>query len=280
MNPGKKRPVSARRTRRALLRLGTVLAASAAGFGTPARAVDDAKPTLWLIGDSTVNNGTRGQMGWGKPLAALFDLAKIKVENRARGGRSSRTYFTEGLWDQVLAAIKPGDFLLIQFGHNDGGPLTGGTGRASLKGNGDEVREITHPTTGKPESVHSFGWYLRRYLADARARGATGIVLSPVPRNIWKEGRVARAANDYGKWAAEAAKLAGAPFIDLNELVAKRYEEAGEARVAAEYFGPTDHTHTLAAGADVNAAAVAAGIRALEGCPLRGYLAGPSPNRE
>src|SRR5213593_1447638 len=83
-------------------------------------------PTLFIIGDSTVNNGTKGQQGWGTPLAGLFDPARIKVENRARGGRSSRTFLTEGLWDRVVASLKPGDFVLMQFGHNDGGPLTGG----------------------------------------------------------------------------------------------------------------------------------------------------------
>src|SRR5229473_1839607 len=60
-------------------------------------------PTLFIIGDSTVNNSTKGQMGWGTPIAAFFNKSKINFENRARGGRSSRTYLTEGLWDRVLA---------------------------------------------------------------------------------------------------------------------------------------------------------------------------------
>src|SRR5215471_13283085 len=68
-----------------------------------------ARPTLFLIGDSTVNTPTKGVQGWGTPIAAYFDPAKIKVENRARGGRSSRTYFTEGLWEEVRTALKPGD---------------------------------------------------------------------------------------------------------------------------------------------------------------------------
>src|SRR5947209_4049910 len=97
---------------------------------------DDPKPrvpTLFIIGDSTVNNGTKGQQGWGTPIAGLFDKTKIKVDNRARGGRSSRSFLTEGLWDKLLAEMQPGDFVLIQFGHNDGGSLTDGRGRASLK---------------------------------------------------------------------------------------------------------------------------------------------------
>jgi lysophospholipase L1-like esterase len=96
-------------------------------------------------------------------------------------------------------------------------------------------------------------------------------VLSPVPRNIWKDGKVARAANDYGKWAAESAKAGGAPFIDLNDLVAKRYEAAGPEKVMAEYFG-TDHTHTTPAGAALTAAVLADAIQRLDGCALREYL--------
>src|SRR5262249_12646280 len=150
------------------------------------------------------------------------------VENRARGGRSSRTYLTEGLWDQILAAMKPGDFVLMQFGHNDGGSLTTGRARASLKGTGDEAEEGGIEAAGEKETVHTYGWYLRKYISDAKTKGATPIVLSPVPRNIWKDDRtVVRAASDYGAWAAAAARAEGAFFIDLNELVARRYEEAG-----------------------------------------------------
>src|SRR4051794_39629090 len=69
-------------------------------------------PTLFIIGDSTLKNGSGkgegGLWGWGAPIADYFDQSKIKVENRALGGRSSRTYLTEGLWDKVLSAIKPG----------------------------------------------------------------------------------------------------------------------------------------------------------------------------
>ncbi len=234
-------------------------------------------PTLWLIGDSTVNNGTGkgdgGLWGWGAPLAGYFDGAKIKVVNRARGGRSSRTFFAEGLWEKVAAEMKPGDFLLMQFGHNDGGPLEGPKARASIKGNGEETKEAAIEGSEKKETVHSYGWYLRKYIADAKEKGATPIVLSQIPRNIWTEGKVGRASVDYGKWAQEAATASGALFIDLNELVAARYEKEGEPKVKTEYFTEKDHTHTTAAGAKVNAAAVVEGIKALKDCPLAGFLA-------
>ena len=230
------------------------------------------RPALFLIGDSTVNTPTKGVAGWGTPLAALFDKTKVNVENRARGGRSSRTYYTEGLWDEVAASLKPGDFVLMQFGHNDGGPLTGGRARASIKGNGEETKAVEDQTTGKKELVHTYGWYLRKYITDAKSKGATPIVLSLIPRNMWTDGKVNRAANDYGKWAAEAAKMEGALFIDLNEIIARRYEEAGPEKVMELYFTPADHTHTTPAGAQLNAICVVEGIQKLKDCPLAGYL--------
>ena len=234
-------------------------------------------PTLWLIGDSTVNNGSGkgegGLWGWGAPLAGYFDSAKIKVVNRARGGRSSRTFLTEGLWEKVAAELKPGDFVLMQFGHNDGGALEGPKARASLKGNGEETKEAAIEGSDKKETVQSYGWYLRKYIADAKGKSATPIVLSQIPRNMWKEEKVSRASGDYGKWAKEAAASGGALFIDLNEIVAGHYEEVGQEKVKAEFFTEKDHTHTLAAGAKVNAASVVEGIRALKNCPLAGFLA-------
>jgi len=228
-------------------------------------------PTLFLIGDSTVNNSTKGQVGWGTVLPDLFDTNRIRVVNRARGGRSSRTYFTEGLWNQVQADLKPGDFVLMQFGHNDGGPLTHPKNRASVKGIGDETRSVTNQTSGVVENVHSYGWYLRQYVSGAKAKGAMPIVLSLVPRNMWADGKVLRASKDYGKWAGEVAQQEGVPFLNLNEIVARHYEQLGQEKVAAELFGPTDHTHTTPAGARVNAECVAEGIRDLKS-PLAKYL--------
>ena len=232
-------------------------------------------PALWLIGDSTVNNSTKGLQGWGSPVAALFDRNRIRVENRARGGRSSRTFLTEGLWDQILAALKPGDFVLMQFGHNDGGSLSDGRARASLKGAGEDTKEVELQATGKKEVVHTYGWYLRKYVRDAKAKGATPIVLSPVPRNIWTEGKVARAANDYGGWAAQVAREEQTPFVDLNERIAGRYETAGQQRVQNEFFTAADHTHTTPAGAMFNAETVVEGILELKSCSLAAFISQP-----
>ncbi len=115
------------------------------------------KPTLFIIGDSTVRNTTHGLQGWGDPIADYFNLTKITVCNRALGGRSSRTFFTEGLWQKVVDQMKVGDFLLIQFGHNDSGPLASGRARASLKGVGEETQEVVLEASGQREIVHTYG---------------------------------------------------------------------------------------------------------------------------
>ncbi len=205
-------------------------------------------------------------------IGRFFDDKKIRVENRALGGRSSRSYLREGLWEKVDAEMKPGDFVVMQFGHNDNGPLDAQKARASIKGNGDEAQEVTIKETGAKETVHSYGWYLRNYIRDAKAKGATPIVCSLVPRNIWVDGKVVRASADFAKWAREAAQQGGASFIDLNEIVARRYDTEGQQKVAAEYFTSADHTHTSQAGAEVNAACVVEGIRGLTECALREYL--------
>jgi len=223
-------------------------------------------PTLFLIGDSTVRNNTRGQLGWGNPVAACFDPARITVSNRALGGRSSRSYLTEGLWDKVFADLKPGDFVLMQFGHNDGGPLDDAKARASLKGNSDESRVVTNKVSGKVETVHTYGWYLRKYISDAKGKGATPIVLSLVPRKIWKDGKVVRGTRDYALWAAEAARAEGVPFVDLNDIVARHYEELGQEKVNRLFAD--EHTHTNPEGAKLNAQSVVEGLRALKDCAL------------
>ncbi len=231
------------------------------------------KPVLYLIGDSTVNNSTRGQLGWGAALPEFFDLTKLSIDNRARGGRSSRTFLTEGLWQEVFDKLQPDDFVLMQFGHNDGGAINDDfRARGSIRGIGDESQEIDNLLTKKHEVVHSFGWYLRQFIAGTKEKGATPIVLSPVPRNNWKNGKVPRASNDYGKWAKEVASQTGVQFIDLNDITARHYETFTPEQVKAEYFSDADNTHTSPAGAVRNAASVVEGIQGLADSMLKNFL--------
>lgn len=243
---------------------------------TASMAEKKQKPVIWLVGDSTVKNGrgdgAGGLWGWGDYLWQQFDTSKVTIKNRALGGRSSRTFISEGLWDKVLAGVKPGDYVIIQFGHNDGGPVNDNfRARGSIRGTGDESQEIDNMITKKHEVVHSFGWYVRKYIDDTREKGAIPIVCSLIPRNIWENGRVARSSGDYSRWTRESAEARKALFIDLNELVAQKYESLGENEVKTKFFG-TDHTHTLEAGAVLNAETVAEGIRALKGCRLKKFL--------
>ncbi len=229
---------------------GAVLSAKGAAVEPRRRA------GVVLIGDSTVHNGKgdggNGQWGWGEPLVAM--LAPIPVINSAHGGRSSRTFLADGSWDATLAILKAGDVLLIQFGHNDASPLDDkARARGTLPGVGDETREIDNPLTGLHETVYTYGHYLHRYIREAKARGVKPVVCSPVPRNIWKDGKVER--RPYAQWAAEVARSEDVPFLDLEALIAARYEELGSETVSSLFVG--DHTHTGRAGAELNARVVA-----------------------
>jgi lysophospholipase L1-like esterase len=228
---------------------------------------DPRLPTIFIVGDSTANNVDR--RGWGDPFAEYFDPRKINVINRARAGRSSRTFMMEGLWDVVVKDLKAGDFVLIQFGHNDGGPLDSGRARGSLPGLGEETQEVMMPD-GNRQIVHTYGWYLRRYIIDVKAKSAIPIVLSPTVRNIWTNGKVERGPGDFGRWSDETAQSQAVAFVDVTNIIANRYEKMGQEKV--QEFFPEDHTHTTPAGADLNAAAVVSGLKGLRDCPLPGFL--------
>jgi lysophospholipase L1-like esterase len=238
-------------------------------------------PTLWIIGDSTVKVGTPGQRGWGEEIGPLFNPAKINVVNRAIGGRSSRTFLTDGRWDTILKEMQPGDFVIMQFGHNDSSPINedppvnkSTRARGSIRSNGEETVDVVNILTGKPETVHSYGWYLRHFITTAQAKGAKAIVCSPIPRKSWsKEGTINRANQSWGLWARQAAEQAGAQFVDLNEIIAQIYEKIG--REAVEPLFADRGTHTTREGAKLNAQAVVSGLKALPGNPLAPYFADP-----
>jgi lysophospholipase L1-like esterase len=221
-----------------------------------------ALPDLFLIGDSTVRNGrgdgVDGQWGWGDPLAAYFDPAKINVVNRAVGGSGVRTFMAQGYWDKVLALLKPGDLVIMQFGHNDNGPT------APVKGIGDAAEERNG------ETVHSWGWYLRQYITDARAKGAVPIVCTLIPRNIWVDGKITRPEGSHAEWARQVAQSERVPLLDLYERIAARYDPMGEAAVTSLFADK--RVHTTRAGAELNASIVIEALRSLASNPTAPYL--------
>jgi rhamnogalacturonan acetylesterase len=231
------------------------------------------KPVFYIIGDSTVRNGDgtgrNGQVGWGSVIDIYFDTSAISVRNLAIGGRSSRTFITEGRWDKIMATLKKGDFVIMQFGHNDGGALDDtARARGTIKGVGMDSIEIYNPIRKMKEVVHTYGWYMRKYVNDAKAKGAVAIICSPIPRNSWKDGKVSR--TDYTGWAKQSADETGAYFIDLHERIATTYEQMDTLKVNS--FFPADHTHTNKAGAELNAQKVVEGIKDLKKCKLKKYL--------
>ncbi|HEV7300694.1 MAG TPA: rhamnogalacturonan acetylesterase [Tepidisphaeraceae bacterium] len=247
------------------------------------KADADARPTLWIIGDSTVRNNTKGQRGWGDPIKELFDESRINVVNRAIGGRSSRTFRTDGRWEQILSEGKPGDFVLMQFGHNDPAPLSGDNReRGTIRGVGDESQEVTLTLKeGKKEVVRSFGWYMRAYINEAKEKGMTPIVCSYVPRA--PRGTPEKPAvsptptaepTSYALWAKQSAAAAGATFIDLHNLIVTKYSQHTPTEIKERFFSEADYTHTNDAGAALNAACVVEGIRAGD-LPLKDYLKRP-----
>ena len=229
-------------------------------------------PALFLVGDSTMKTGTgngeRGPWGWGDEIIRFFDPAKIHVYNEGRGGRSSRGYMEEGAWAGVLAQVQSGDFVIIQFAHNDSANSENYPDRTTINSGGEETIQIGFGE--KKKTVHTYGWYLREYVRTARAKGATVIICSPVPRNRWADGKIVRGFDGYVLWAAEAAKASGAFYIDLNGLASGRYDALGQ-KVAATYFN--DFQHVKKPGARVNAESVVAGIKLLADCPLAADLA-------
>jgi lysophospholipase L1-like esterase len=234
------------------------------------------KPNLFFIGDSTVKNGRgdgAGSMwGWGDLMKPFFDTSKIVIENNALGGTSTRTFISKGLWDKVLVKIKKGDYVIMQFGHNDSSPLDDtARARGTIRGIGDSAKEIYNPITKQQEVVHTYGWYLSKFVNDVKAKGATAIICSPIPRNGWKDGKVIRNNNtSYSLWAQQTAASTGAFYIDLNSLTSDDYDAMGAEKVKPLF--PTDNTHTSREGAAINAANVVKGIMQLKKCKLRKYL--------
>ena len=268
---------------------------AAAGFAGAAPAD---RPTIWVLGDSTARNSGRGHngqpvAGWGTPLADYFDPAKVAVENVAHAGQSSRTYYTiPNDWPRVSALIRPGDFVLLVFGINDGGPPTTPRSRGSLPGLGDATTDLAR-SDGTVEKIHTYGWYMTAMANGARDRGAQVVLLTVTTRNIWtnpkvqfhdatpagplppdydpRQDRIERgtAQGQYTAWTKELGARLHLPVLDLTNLCADRYEAMGREQVNAFY---SDHNHTYVPGADFVAATIVSGLKAFPHSPFLALL--------
>jgi len=237
-------------------------------------------PRVFFTGDSTVKNADKdddGMWGWASQASTVFDESKITLINAARAGRSTRTFIKEGLWDRVYKSLQPGDFVTIEFGHNDICPITDAKGRGVIASAKDTLH-VYKMDNGSYEVVYSFGWYLKKMIDDCREKGATPILVSLTPRNEWPNGKIERRDGSYGKWYREVVEETGVEFVDLHNISAdfldKKFakkrlskdKEKAKAQVAqikekagAVYF-KKDHTHTSKLGAQMNAQSFAKGL--------------------
>ena len=144
------------------------------------------------------------------------------------------------------------------------------TSAAASPASGTRPTTSKIPAPSKVETIHTFGWYLRKYITDVKAKGATPILCSLVPRKIWVDGKIHRSTDTYRGWTQQVAAAEHVGFVDLNEIIARRYDALGPDAVDKLFGDP--HTHTDLAGAQLNAECVVSGLRALPHHPLDPYL--------
>ena len=241
---------------------------------------EEGKPVVFFTGDSTVKNADKdddGMWGWASQAQTVFDESKITLFNAARAGRSTRSFIREGLWDEVYNSLQPGDFVTIQFGHNDICPITDQKARGVIPGTKDTLH-VYKLDNGTYEVVYSFGWYLKKMIDDVREKGATPILVSLTPRNEWPGGKVERRDNSYGKWYREVVEETGVEFVDMHNLSAdfldkkfalkrlsadkeKAKQEVARIKEKAGKYFKKDHTHASKTGAQMNALSMAKGLR-------------------
>ena len=229
------------------------------------------KPVVFLTGDSTVKNEDKdkdGMWGWGSQAYTIFNPKKITCVNAAKAGRSTRSYLNEGRWEKVYNSLQPGDYVLIEFGHNDICSITDKKARGSIASAKDTCH-VYKLDNGKYEVVYSFGWYLKKFIQDVREKGATPVLVSLTPRNEWPHGKMERRNDSYGKWYREIVDETGVAFLDLHNIAADSYDKIGQKKVK-EYY-KKDHTHTSLKGAQHNAKCVAKGLKKMKS-PLAKFL--------
>ena len=229
-------------------------------------------PVLFLIGNSTMRtgtlgNGSNGQWGWGFYAHEYYDEEKITVENHALGGTSPRTFYNQ-LWQPVLEAVQKGDYVFLELGHNDNGPIDSIRARSSYRPHGHiEVREdstyIYNKVTKAHEMVYTFGGYMRRFINDIRAKGAIPVLFTLTPRNDYEPNdpkRIQRKLTDFTPAIFALAKEMDVPVVDLNDISATKLEQYGPWKTDYHFY--LDKIHSSAYGARMNAQSAAEGILA------------------
>ncbi len=218
------------------------------------------------IGDSTMSEykpAATPKRGWGMYLQAFFNADSVTVNNRGKSGASTRTFYeTDNLWPSVKRQMKAGDYLIIQFAHNDekckGEDVYVENARLRAEGK-DTLTDMrgTEPNTTYKE-------YLRTYIREAREMGVTPILMSPICRAYFKNGKIndegqhklsavshqpsEAGDKDYVRCMREVAEEMMVPFLDMTARSREFYEQEGQSYCMSNYFNCGDKTHTSAAG--------------------------------
>ena len=211
---------------------------------------------VWLIGDSTMSDKeikAYPETGWGMPFAHFFDSAVV-VDNRAKNGRSTKSFIAEGRWDAVFTGLQAGDYVFIQFGHND------------------EV-----PSKGSYTPEDQFEANLIRFVRDVRSKGANPVLVTPVARRKFDSAGVIQ--ETHAVYAAIVRKVAasqGVALIDLDKESQALLQQLGpvNSKFLFDYLAPGEHpnyplgreddTHFNELGARKMAEIVLADIRILK----------------
>lgn len=200
--------------------------------------------TIYMIGDSTMANkkldGGNPERGWGHVLPGFFS-EEIRIDNHAKNGRSTKSFIDEGRWDKVIEKVKPGDYVFIQFGHNDAK---------------DDVKRHTDPGT-------TFDDNLRRFVNETRAKGGTPVLFNSIVRRNFVDGVLVDTHGAYRDVPRQIAEELDVVFIDLNTLTHEWISLLGE-EASRQYFmwvepmtlaccpdGKQDNTHLNIQGAKV-----------------------------
>ena len=210
-----------------------------------------------LAGDSTMapkDAAKRPETGWGEMLQARFDTTDVRIVNHARNGRSTRTFLSEGRWEEIVRSLRPGDYVLIQFGHND-----------AVK---EKVDRYTPPDDYRANLV--------RFVRETRAKGATPVLLTPVVRRRFDEsGALVDAHGEYPDIVRAVSAEHDVPLFDMHRESARVLREEGRDRsrrlflhlAAGEHpnypGGVTDDTHFSPYGAEVMAGLFLGGVSGL-----------------
>lgn len=258
------------------------------------------KVRIFLCGDSTgknKDNDPNNMWGWGALAYTVFDESKCTFINCAKAGRSTRTYLNDNRWEEVYQTLRPGDYVLIQFGHNDIGGIDKEKERGVIATATDTCHVYKSHASGKYEVVYSFGWYLKKIIQDCKEKGATPIILSFTPRNEWHAGSgkvegmlypikekknrqyIERRNDNYiVEWDKKIAEDMGVEFVDVHNISADfldqkfgKTKSTEKAKKQAETYFNHDHTHTSFTGACNNAMSLAKGLKK-NNSPLKAYL--------